>query len=204
MGCHWLGGQQRAVEAEQNSREQREQPAPARAGCHPATRVPGPCVLLLALPSTLLGAAAAPPGDTFIWEVAAVQLRKPGWRLPPPHHRHFPVPKTTMPRPLHRQPQCQERLLLSDRQHVLPLWLPACREAGVGRKTSPEKPGRPLCGAGQDRAEQAVGGCKDVEWLLRLHPTLCRLPVVCTGSHFLVHPATGLCRQGGKSRFEQD
>lgn len=94
-------------------------------------------------------AAAAPRGDTFIWEVSAVLLRKPGWRLPPPHRRHFPVPKTTVPRPLRRQPQCQERLLPSDRRHVLPLWLPARREAGVGRKTTPEKAGRPLLGAGQ-------------------------------------------------------
>ena len=140
--------------AEQDSGEQREQPASAQAGCHPTPRVPGPRVPCSGLPSAP-GAAAAPPGDTFIWEVAAVQLRKPDWRLPPPHRRHFPVPKTTMPRPLGRQPHYRERLLLSDRQHVLPLWLPACREAGVGRKTTPEKPGRPLCGAGQ-----GAGGCR--------------------------------------------
>lgn len=101
-----------------------------------------------ALPS-VLGAAAAPLGDTFIWEVEAVQLRKPGWGLPPPHHQHFPVPETTMPQSLCCRPQCQERLLLSDRRHVLPLWLLACWEDGVGRKTNPEKVGRPLCGEGQ-------------------------------------------------------
>ena len=144
-----------------------------------------------ALPSAL-GAAEAPLGDTFIWEVVAVQLRKPDWRLPPPHRRHFPVPETTVLRPLRHQPQCQERLLLSDRRHVLPLWLPARREAGVGRKTTPEKPGRPLCGAGQGRAGQgragqAVGGCRhmgawDMGRLLWLHPTLRHLALVCAGS----------------------
>lgn len=119
----------------------------ARAASPGAGRPPSR-VLCLVLPGAP-AAAAAPRGDTFIWEVSAVLLRKPGWRLPPPHRQHFPVPKTTVPRPLRRQPQCQERLLPSDRRHVLPLWLPARREAGVGRKTTPEKAGRPLLGAGQ-------------------------------------------------------
>lgn len=30
------------------------------------------------------GSSVAPLGDTFIWEVVAVQLRKPGWGLPHP------------------------------------------------------------------------------------------------------------------------
>lgn len=105
----------------------------------------------LALPS-VLGA---------LWLLWAIPLSGKWWLCssgslaggsPPPHHQHFPVPETTMPQSLCHQPQCQERLLLSDRRHVLPLWLLACWEDGVGRKTTPEELGRPLCGA-----VQAVG-----------------------------------------------
>lgn len=157
-----------------------------------------------------------PAPRELLWLLRVIPLSGKWWLCssgslaggsPPPHRQHFPVPETTVPRPLRRQPQCQERLLLSDRRHVLPLWPPARREAGVGRKTTPEKPGRPSHGACRARrAGQAVGRCRQAGargtgWLLWLHPTLCRLERGCVRSA-LCGPAAlspRLCRPEGCS-----
>ena len=108
-------------------------------------------------------------------------LRKPGWRLPSPHHQHFPVPKTTALRPLHQQPQCQERLLPSDRRHVLPLWLAAWggkKNSHRGSREAPSMGWADLGGTWGHPHPRCHVRAQGVGWWLRLHLTL-RCPTLC-------------------------